>query len=294
MDEVLPTGELRARVAEFTRILATRSLLTQAAAKEFASPAAGADGPGGADAGAAREAHWAEQMRASGDTAEGVAAFLERRQPRFAWTPPEVRLRGLLLFAEPAATAEHVDEVRGRLLGRTGVVGRPGRTPSSAARLGASSPAILPTSARPMSMPDDTPAAVTYFPSNTTRCPVERTPTLSSSSRASQCDVASRPFRSPAAARAREPVHTDVVQVVVLSVVRSQPSSDSFSIWSLWPGPPGTTTMSGLRTSSNDLSATRVSWPVSSRTARPARPRRRPRRPGCRRASGTGRWRRGP
>ncbi|MEL3949253.1 MULTISPECIES: enoyl-CoA hydratase/isomerase family protein [Streptomyces] len=90
VDEVLPTGELRARVAEFTRILATRSLLTQAAAKEFASPAAGADGPGGADAGAAREAHWAEQMRASGDTAEGVAAFLERRQPRFAWTPPEV------------------------------------------------------------------------------------------------------------------------------------------------------------------------------------------------------------
>ncbi|GGO37115.1 enoyl-CoA hydratase/isomerase family protein [Streptomyces lasiicapitis] len=76
VDEVLPAGELDARVKEFTRVLASRSLLTQAAAKEFAGPGEG------------REAHWAEQMRESGDTAEGVAAFLERRQPRFAWTPP--------------------------------------------------------------------------------------------------------------------------------------------------------------------------------------------------------------
>ncbi|GGS00479.1 enoyl-CoA hydratase [Streptomyces aureoverticillatus] len=76
VDEVLPAGELDARVKEFTRTLASRSLLTQAAAKEFAGTGEG------------REAHWVEQMRVSGDTAEGVAAFLERRQPRFAWTPP--------------------------------------------------------------------------------------------------------------------------------------------------------------------------------------------------------------
>ncbi|MGW4750553.1 hypothetical protein ACWEPR_38320, partial [Streptomyces sp. NPDC004290] len=36
-----------------------------------------------------RDAYWAGQARGSGDTAEGVAAFLERREPRFTWTLPE-------------------------------------------------------------------------------------------------------------------------------------------------------------------------------------------------------------
>ncbi|MER7561539.1 enoyl-CoA hydratase/isomerase family protein [Streptomyces sp. NPDC097941] len=74
VDEVLPTGELAKRVGEFTQILASRSQLTQAAAKEFAN--------GRTD----RDAYWAGQARGSGDTAEGVAAFLERRTPRFTWT----------------------------------------------------------------------------------------------------------------------------------------------------------------------------------------------------------------
>lgn len=74
VDEVLPEGELDKRVGEFTRILVSRSQLTQAAAKEFAN--------GLTD----RDAHWSEQARDSGDTAEGVAAFLERRRPRFTWT----------------------------------------------------------------------------------------------------------------------------------------------------------------------------------------------------------------
>ena len=74
VDEVLPAAELDGRVAEFTRTLAARSQLTQAAAKEFVT--------GCTD----RDAHWAEQARAGGETAEGVAAFLERRAPRFAWT----------------------------------------------------------------------------------------------------------------------------------------------------------------------------------------------------------------
>ncbi|MGW1895643.1 enoyl-CoA hydratase/isomerase family protein [Streptomyces sp. NPDC002004] len=75
VDEVLPAGELDKRVAEFTRILTTRSQLTQAAAKEFA------------DGRTDRAEHWDAQARGSGDSAEGVAAFLERRPPRFTWTP---------------------------------------------------------------------------------------------------------------------------------------------------------------------------------------------------------------
>ncbi|MFZ4156060.1 enoyl-CoA hydratase/isomerase family protein [Streptomyces pseudogriseolus] len=73
VDEVLDVGALDARVAEFTRILASRSLLTQAAAKEYA------------DGRTDRDGHWLEQAAASEDTAEGVAAFLERRAPRFTW-----------------------------------------------------------------------------------------------------------------------------------------------------------------------------------------------------------------
>ncbi|MFC8780375.1 enoyl-CoA hydratase/isomerase family protein [Streptomyces nigra] len=76
VDEVLPGGELDARVAEFTRTLVSRSQLTQAAAKEFANGRTDRDG------------HWAQRARESGDTAEGVAAFLERRQPRFTWAVP--------------------------------------------------------------------------------------------------------------------------------------------------------------------------------------------------------------
>ncbi|MEU2787837.1 enoyl-CoA hydratase/isomerase family protein [Streptomyces sp. NPDC007100] len=76
LDEVLPEGGLDKRVAGFAAVLASRSQLTQAAAKEFADGAADAE----------REAHWEAEALGSGDTAEGVAAFLERRTPRFTWS----------------------------------------------------------------------------------------------------------------------------------------------------------------------------------------------------------------
>ncbi|MFJ8017237.1 enoyl-CoA hydratase/isomerase family protein [Streptomyces sp. NPDC096339] len=75
LNELLPAGQLNKRVAEFARILASRSQLTQAAAKEFA------------DGRTDREDHWEEQAAGSDDTAEGVAAFLERRPPVFTWAP---------------------------------------------------------------------------------------------------------------------------------------------------------------------------------------------------------------
>lgn len=79
VDEVLPHDALDERVREFAAVLASRSQLTQAAAKEFAGPEVGPE----------RVEHWAREAAGSDDTAEGVAAFLERRAPRFTWTPHE-------------------------------------------------------------------------------------------------------------------------------------------------------------------------------------------------------------
>lgn len=75
VDEVLPADRLAARAAAFTGVLVSRSGLTQAAAKEFA---AGREDQTG---------HWARQAGESGDAAEGISAFLERRQPRFGPPP---------------------------------------------------------------------------------------------------------------------------------------------------------------------------------------------------------------
>ncbi|MEU7183365.1 MULTISPECIES: enoyl-CoA hydratase/isomerase family protein [Streptomyces] len=81
VDEVLPEGELDKRVADFAAVLASRSRLTQTAAKELV------DGAWDVPVAAAEEraAYWAAQARESGDTVEGAAAFLERRAPRFTW-----------------------------------------------------------------------------------------------------------------------------------------------------------------------------------------------------------------
>ncbi|MFG1811019.1 enoyl-CoA hydratase/isomerase family protein [Streptomyces sp. NPDC049040] len=78
VDEVWPPGALAGRVLEYTALLATRSRLTQHAAKDFTadSPAPG------------REPYWSAQAAASPDPLEGATAFLTRRPPRFTWTPP--------------------------------------------------------------------------------------------------------------------------------------------------------------------------------------------------------------
>ncbi|MFE9251375.1 enoyl-CoA hydratase/isomerase family protein [Streptomyces sp. NPDC007088] len=82
VDELLPADRFEPEVAAFATLLTERSALTQSAAKEFL---AGADAPD--ERGRAREAYWTEQARLSGETAEGAAAFLERRAPGFRWKP---------------------------------------------------------------------------------------------------------------------------------------------------------------------------------------------------------------
>lgn len=81
VDEVHPAEELHRRVHEFTGTLAARSQLTLHAAKDVIDRAA---------AGLPldeRARHWDDVARRSGEAAEGIAAFLQRRAPSFPWTP---------------------------------------------------------------------------------------------------------------------------------------------------------------------------------------------------------------
>ncbi|MFF5261853.1 enoyl-CoA hydratase/isomerase family protein [Actinomadura viridis] len=83
LDEVVPAGGVRERVAAFAATLASRSLLTQRAVKEIVDALAAGD-----DAEPALDRWLAEAHAEGGDMDEGVAAFLERRPPRFTWTAP--------------------------------------------------------------------------------------------------------------------------------------------------------------------------------------------------------------
>jgi enoyl-CoA hydratase/carnithine racemase len=79
VDRLVPAEELETEVHRFADVLASRSALSQRATKEVvAALTAGRDG----------EAEVARRYRetiASGELAEGVAAFAERRPPRFPW-----------------------------------------------------------------------------------------------------------------------------------------------------------------------------------------------------------------
>lgn len=80
VDEVWAAAEVEARVTELCATLASRSLLSQAATKEMVAavlehgsvPSAMADA-------------WQHEVAVSGELAEGVAAFAERRPPHFPW-----------------------------------------------------------------------------------------------------------------------------------------------------------------------------------------------------------------
>ncbi|SCX37471.1 Enoyl-CoA hydratase/carnithine racemase [Klenkia marina] len=82
VDEVLAPDRLDARAQEFAAVLAGRSALTQRATKEIVTALTS-----GTDAEPVAARRFRETI-ASGELAEGVAAFAERRAPRFPWGIP--------------------------------------------------------------------------------------------------------------------------------------------------------------------------------------------------------------
>ena len=85
VDEVAEPDAALERLDGFTRLLAEeRSLLTQTISKQMIDEIARTGGV--ADATIAR---WAPVLADNPDMSEGVAAFVARRSPRFAWVPTE-------------------------------------------------------------------------------------------------------------------------------------------------------------------------------------------------------------
>ena len=79
-DELLPAAAIEARLRDLCATLAQRSLLTQAATKEMIA-AIGEHGVVSADLADT----WSREVTISGELAEGVAAFTQRRAPNFPW-----------------------------------------------------------------------------------------------------------------------------------------------------------------------------------------------------------------
>jgi enoyl-CoA hydratase/carnithine racemase len=79
VDRLVAAEELDAEVRRFADVLATRSALTQRSTKEVvAALSAGGDGQ-------TEASRWYRETIASGELAEGVRAFAERRPPTFPW-----------------------------------------------------------------------------------------------------------------------------------------------------------------------------------------------------------------
>ncbi len=117
-----------------------------------------------------------------------------------------------------------------------------------------------------MSMPADTPAAVTIFPVVTTRSLTGSAPKRVRKSRMAQWVVALRPSSSPAAPSRSEPLHTEVVHCVCSCACLIHPTRASSARTSRVPEPPGTTITSGSGSSAYEAVASSRSVPLSSAT----------------------------
>lgn len=78
VDRVVDPADLETEVHRFAAVLASRSALTQRAVKEVVRALEGGGGP-------AEATRWYRETVSCGELAEGVAAFAERRPPRFPW-----------------------------------------------------------------------------------------------------------------------------------------------------------------------------------------------------------------
>ena len=80
-DEIVETATGEERLATLTGVLAARSLLTQAATKAMVAEVVicGRVSP-------EAQKSWSDVAAAAGDGAEGIAAFVEKRAPRFTWS----------------------------------------------------------------------------------------------------------------------------------------------------------------------------------------------------------------
>jgi enoyl-CoA hydratase/carnithine racemase len=83
VDRIVPAEDLEAEVHRFAGVLAERSALTQHSTKDVV--AALLSGDGGWQAAEAAAARWYPETITSGELAEGVTAFTERRAPVFPW-----------------------------------------------------------------------------------------------------------------------------------------------------------------------------------------------------------------
>jgi enoyl-CoA hydratase/carnithine racemase len=82
VDRLVPAEELEPEVRRFAGVVADRSALSQRSTKEVIAALTAGGNPAAAEDVAGR---WYRETISSGELAEGVAAFAQRRPPRFPW-----------------------------------------------------------------------------------------------------------------------------------------------------------------------------------------------------------------